>query len=136
MSVLLLILELRQILFIRDLTRNLEIENTPVLETGASYGYHVSNEKFVKVNAVDFYVIVTSFRVTESYCYFEAVLFGFQQESQAGYPFLDLGQSFQLKQLMIFLLPFLPSRLVYFWDTSFNKKSLNLWKKLTFYHCK
>ena len=83
MSVLLLILELRQILFIRDLTRNLEIENTPVLETGASYGYHVSNEKFVKVNAVDFYVIVTSFRVTESYCYFEAVLFDFQQESQA-----------------------------------------------------
>ena len=92
MSVLIRILELRQILFIRDLTRNPEIENTPVLETGASYGYHVSTEKFVKVNAVDFYVIVTSFRVTESYCYFEAVLFDFQQEPQAGYPFLDLGK--------------------------------------------
>ena len=53
---------------------------------------NVSNKKLLRVNVVDFYVTVSSFRVTESYSYSEAVLSDVQQELQAGSPFLDLGK--------------------------------------------
>ena len=53
---------------------------------------NVSNKKLLRVNVADFYVIVSSFRVTESYSYSEAVLSDVQQELQAGSPFLDLGK--------------------------------------------